>query len=210
GENLPHRKFLKFILGNQVKIYNTMNGVKGGEAQDIDVNFDKWFVWDDEMKNYMIEKTGLPEEMFIVTGHLTKDNLENHQVQNLLNLPTEELKDRILIVVFSVRGRRPEKMETFEKLLEFCRSHSNIHLVIKPHPHERPEDQIYTQFVDENKAVVPNNLVKSKEVVYDLLKMADLVISFYSTISIECSWIQTPCLNIDYKPQQSLYYKDPG
>lgn len=208
GENLAHRNLLKSVLGNQVTIYNTMNGLKAGEAQDADVSFDKWFVWDEEMKEFMAQKTKLNRSMFLVSGHLAKDVIRCHGYKNTLQLSDDIKSNKIVVAIFTVRGTRPEKMDTINEFVKICSDNDGIFSIIKTHPLEAESDFIYSGFDQNRSMIVPDMYKNSKQVLYDILKDADLCIAFNSTIGLECKWLQIPCINVEYREKSVLYLND--
>lgn len=207
AENLAHRNLLKSVLGDQVCIYNTMNGLKSGEAQDTDVRFDKWFVWDQEMKSFMLNYTNLSADNFIVSGHLAQDAIEHHKNENSLELKPEQIENKLLVSIFSVRGKRPEKQDVFNVYYDLIKKRSDIFTIIKPHPLEKESDYHLDGFNQENMVLVPEKFKNSKQALYDILKITDLCVVFNSTIAIECKWMNVPCINVEYREKSMIYLK---
>lgn len=208
GENLPYRNLLKVVFGSQVRVFNTMNGIKAGEAQDADVNFDAWFVWDEGMKELLANRCKLPESMLLNVGHLARDFKSSHRFENRLGLDLLLLKSKIVITIFSVRGKRNEKTDVEELLLNLLKSRDDIYIVYKPHPLEVNEDFLFNEVNTDAVYIVPDTFKNSKDVLYELISLSDVSIVFGSTVALESSWFETPCLTVEYRNQSIVYATD--
>lgn len=205
GENLPFRNLMKPVFGDKVEVFNTMNGIKSGEAHDADINFDKWFVWDNELRDLLVNKCHINRDKLIVAGHLAEDHIRYHKFGNSIQIDTQLIDKNIVISVFSVRGKRKEKVDLFDFLYHKIREAENILLIVKPHPLEKKEDYILPEF-DTNRVIfIDESLKNSKPALYDLLHISDLSIVFGSTVALESSWIKTPCITFEYR-QTSLIH----
>lgn len=204
GENLPLRNLMKSVFGNDIMVYNTMNGMKSGEAHDSDIFFDKWFIWDERMKEILTGKCGIAEDKMIVCGHLAQDQIAHYTYHNSIGIKDIEL-EKIVISVFSVRGKRKEKKETFAVLYDFIKSHPEYLLLVKPHPLEKESDYVLPITGTENVIFIPEKLKNSKEALYDQLLISDLSIVFGSTVALESSWMGVPCISIEYRDQSFIY-----
>lgn len=199
GENLPLRNLMKPVFGHSIQVYNAMNGMKSGEAHDSDINFDKWFVWDQEMKELLMRTCHLKSETLVVTGHLSEDHIRHHQFENSIKLDLEAIKDKKIITVFSVRGNRKEKVDAFNLLYRLLKDHPDWLIVVKPHPLEKKADYIWPEVDNSNVIYVEESLKNSKTGLFDLLHIADLSLVFGSTVALESSWIKTPCITFEYR-----------
>lgn len=188
--------------------YNTMNGMKAGQAQDSFINFDYWFVWDEKIKQLLIQKNKLPESKLIATGHLMEDKAREHQFHNSLPVSKEDIKGKKVISLFSVRGRREEKLEAFEYIYKLAELNKELIFLIRLHPSENAEDgvlppkdlkNIYTvNYTDEN----------SKITLYDQLLISDLSICFGSTVALESKWFGVPCITYEKREESLIYLID--
>lgn len=199
GENRPSRNLLKTVLENHVVLFNTMNGIKAGEAQDADVNFDQWLIWDDSMKDLLIKSCHLPASMLSVVGHLAEDKVANHRFINSLGINLKELKTKKVITVFSVKGNRKEKQDLKSFLEDLISAREDIFIFIKPHPLERQSDYLFSKSIGNRLFVVPEEFKNNKSVLYDLLFLSDLSIVFGSTVALESNWMNTPCVTLEYR-----------
>lgn len=205
AENLPVRNLMKEVFNENLLVYNTMNGLKSGEAHDKDVYFDKWFVWDIKMKEMMIQKCGLSENLLIVSGHLSEDFISEAKNTNSLKISDEIIKNKIVISIFSVRGKRQEKKDAFEVLYKFLKDNNDYFLIVKPHPLESINDYIFPPFELENMVFVEEKLKNSKIALYDQLLISDISIVFGSTVALESKWLGVPCLSIEYRDESFIY-----
>lgn len=199
GENIPLRNLMKPVFGDEVQVINTMNGLKSGEAHDADINFDKWLVWDNEMKDLLVKDCHINSNSLIVTGHLSEDHIRHHRFDNIMGLDINHLKNKKIITVFSVRGNRKEKVDAFHLLYEMLNENNDWCIIIKPHPLEKKSDYILPEHNNPNVIFVDEKWKNSKSALYDLLHLSDLSLVFGSTVALECSWIKTPCITFEYK-----------
>ncbi|HEY1047211.1 MAG TPA: hypothetical protein VGF79_12275 [Bacteroidia bacterium] len=204
GENQPLRNLLKSVLGEDTIIYNTMNGMKAGEAQDNDVAFDHWFVWNENMRNNMSVTTGLKKDFLINVGHLAEDAIAHHRFENTIQIDTEKLKTKKVITIFSVRGQKQEKKDVFRVIYDLLKSDQTIFVIIKPHPLENPSDYLIEMNGNENIYLVDEKLKNSKQTVYDLLSLSDLTIVFGSTVSLESKLFGVECLSVEYADESLI------
>lgn len=208
GENQPLINLLPEILGDKIKVFNTMNGIKSGEAHDADVNFTKWFVWDEQMKKLLVENCGVNGSMLAVTGHMMQDFVNHYQFRNTANVDLEKLKDRKVISVFSVRGRREEKIELLNYLYDLLKQDSSYFLIIRPHPAETEEDMIFPPMGMDNIHFASYNQDNSKQSLYDQIFLSDIGIVFGSTVAIECKWMNVPVVTFEKREISNVYCAD--
>lgn len=205
GENLPMRNLMKPVFGESIQVYNTMNGLKSGEAHDADINFDYWFVWDNFMRDLLHTKCNIPLKKLLVSGHLSEDQIANYQYKNSFNFNLETIKNKKVISIFSVQGYRKEKLDAFDVLYSFIKDNNDYFLIVKPHPLEKNSDYIRPDSSIKNVYFIPENLKNSKEGLYDQLYLSDLSIVFGSTVALESTWMGVPCLSFEYKEQSLIY-----
>jgi hypothetical protein len=189
---------------NEVISYNTMNGMKSGQAQDSYINFDYWFVWDNKMKDILVRQNKLPENKLIVSGHLMEDEVVNYQNK----IPVDKLIDKKVISFFSVRDKRQKKIDTLRYLFQLAEQNPQIHLLIRRHPSENEEDLMLENNTLDNVIFVEYNKINSKETLYDQLSISDLSICFGSTVALESKWFGVPCLSIEDRKKSLIYCID--
>jgi hypothetical protein len=207
GENgLFGAAICEVFRNNGVVSYNTMNGMKSGQAQDSYVNFDYWFVWDKQMKNQLQEKNKLPEKMLLVSGHLMEDEVNQYVYHGTFD--KINLNNKVVISLFSVRGKREEKMDAFHYLYQIVENNPQIHLLIRKHPSEKEEDIILPSKELENITWVEYNESNSKETLYDQLSISDLSICFGSTVALESKWFGVPCITFEKREESLIYLTD--
>lgn len=205
AENLPVRNLMPEVFKGRISVYNTMNGLKSGEAHDADVYFDKWFVWDKHMKEMMVKSCQIPAEKLIACGHLSQDRIAAHTYQNLLGIPLESMRNKLVLSIFSVRGNRKEKQVAFKLLYRFLSENQSVFLLVKPHPLEKPEDYILPPDGLTNVFFVPEELKHNKAALYDQLMLSDLTIVFGSTVALESQWMDVPCITFEFKTNSFVY-----
>lgn len=189
---------------NNVLTYNTMNGMKSGEAQDAFVSFNYWFVWDNLMKELLINKNNLPEKMLLVSGHLMEDEVIIYQNKK----SEDKLNDRKVISLFSVRDKRQKKIDTFHYLYQLAEHNPDIQVLIRKHPSENEEDLLLENNALDNVKFVKYNTSNSKETLYDQLSISDLSICFGSTVALESKWFGVPCITFEKRDESLIYLTD--
>jgi len=189
---------------NNVLTYNTMNGMKSGEAQDAFVSFNYWFVWDNLMKKLLINKNSLPDKMLLVSGHLMEDEVVNYQNK----IPLDKLIDKKVISLFSVRDKRQKKVDTFRYLFQLAEQNPQIQLLVRRHPSENEEDLMLENNTLDNVIFVEYNKINSKETLYDQLSISDLSICFGSTVALESKWFGVPCITFEKREESLIYLTD--
>lgn len=204
AENLPLRNLMPQVFNGDVQVYNSMNGLKSGEAQDADVLFDKWFVWSEEMANLLREECHIPHDKLIISGHLSQDQIADHQFENSIQIDLDKIKSKKVISLFSVRGHRKEKIDAFRIIYQFLETHPDYYLIVKLHPLEQKEDYIYPNYPSENILFVSESLKNSKVALFDQLSLTDLSIVFGSTVALESSWYGVPCVTYEYKERSFI------
>lgn len=208
GENLAVKNLMLDVFGDSIKVINTMNGNKAGEAHDADINFTTWCMWDDEMKKLMIEKCCIPEKKLYITGHLMEDHVREYMDMNTLSIDKEILKDKKVISVFSVRGNREEKKEALRYLYELIEKDQSYFILLRPHPSEKRDDYILPGFKTENFQIVDYNWGNSKQTLYDQINLSDIGIVFGSTVALECKWMGVPSITFEKKDTSDIYCVD--
>lgn len=207
GENgLLGAAICEVFRANGVISYNTMNGMKSGQAQDSYVNFDFWFVWDEQMKNQLIDKNKLPPKMLLVSGHLMEDEVSQYVYHGTFD--KKDLNNKFVISLFSVRGKREEKKDAYHYLYQLAENNPQIQLLIRKHPSEKDEDLILPNKELENLTWVEYNDSNSKETLYDQLSISDLSICFGSTVALESKWFGVPCITFEKREESLIYLTD--
>lgn len=196
------------LVKNGIKTFNTMNGMKSGQAQDAFINFDYWFVWDEQMKSLLQDKCGLDSSKLLVSGHLMEDEVRDYKFQNSLGIDKSQLEGKKVISVFSVRGKREEKIQAFKLLYELAQNDSELVLLLRPHPSETEEEKIMSSAELKNVYWINSTPENSKTTLYDQLSISDLSICFGSTIALESKWFGVPCITVEKRPESLIYAVD--
>lgn len=207
AENGPYGAVMSEVLTkNKVKVYNTMNGMKAGHAQDAHINFSKWFVWDNQMKEIMI-RIGIPEDKLIVSGHLIQDTIKDYTFNNKLGFQVSLLEGKKVVSLFSVKGKLKVKFDALNILKELLQSDLNLILLIRPHPAESDEDYLKMEEM-ERVFIIRYNQKDQHESLHDQLLVSDLSIVFGSTVGIESKWMNVPCITYEEREDSLLYCVD--
>ncbi len=207
GENGVKGSVIGEVLNKRgIQTFNTMNGMKSGQAQDAFQSFQYWFVWGIGMKKMLIEKCALPESMLINVGHLMEDEIANYRSQGSFDSIQHENKK--IISLFSVRGKREEKMEAFRFLYDLAEQKSDLVLLIRKHPSEKDEDLILPTKDLPNVYWVEYNQENSKNTLYDQLSISTLSICFGSTVALESKWFGVPCITFEMREESLVYLTD--
>ena len=196
------------LKNSETSIVNTMNGVKAGEPNDSDVDFDHWAIWDSEMKKMLIEKANVPSERLKVIGHLQEDNIRNHQFANSIHSKASDLENKKVISVFSVADNRQEKLDLLDLIRKKYMDNSDYVILFRPHPLEKNNPEILELSQHNNFEVIEYNFDNSKTTLYDQLLVTDLAIVFSSTIALEANWIGVPSVTLEYRKESILYFVD--
>ncbi len=198
----------EFMKQNNIETFNTMNGAKCGEVQDSYISFDKWFIWDEKMKELLHHKNHINNEKLIVCGHLSFDEIINYKYQDSFIDYKQIKEDKIIVSLFSVRGLITEKIEVFNFLKEELKRNSNIVIVLRYHPSENKNDQIFFENSEDKVIVNKFNKENSKKTLLDQLIISDLSICFGSTVGLESKWLGVPCITYEQRKESMIYACD--
>lgn len=200
--------FSEVMVKNNIKVYNTMNGMKSGEAQDAFINFNHWFLWDEKMKRMFIDVYKLDASQLIVVGHLLEDYIRNYTYKNSIGIDLEKIKDKKVISLFSVKGKRYVKIAALEYLYDFLEKNPEYFLMIRPHPSEKPEDFVYPDKPLNNYCYSMYNSSNLTETLHDQLFLSHVSIVFGSTVSLDSKWMNVPCITFERREKSLIYFED--
>lgn len=207
GENgVMGAVFGEVMRKHGVLTYNTMNGMKSGEAQDAHVSFDKWFIWGNKMKDMLVKTCGLSPEMFLISGHLMEDEISKYTYMH--SPGTDRTGYRKVISYFSVSGKRLSKLESIQCIYDFAAQNNDILFLMRPHPSEKSEDMIYPPSGLDNVRWIEYNSQNSKTTLYDQLSVSDLSIVVGSTVALESKWFGVPCITHEKRDESLIYMVD--
>lgn len=200
--------FSEVMQNYNIRVYNTMNGMKSGEAQDAFINFNYWFLWDEKMKEMFVQSYKLDPNKLIVSGHLLEDYIRSYTFTNKLNLDLEKIKNKKVISLFSVKGKRYVKIVALDYLYSFLEKNPDYYLIIRPHPLEKPEDYIYPEKPLDNYCYSKYSSSNLNETLHDQLHISNLSIVFGSTVSLDSKWMNVPCLTFERREKSLIYCED--
>lgn len=201
--------FGEVMKKNGLKVFNTMNGIKAGMAQEAFVNFHKWFIWDEMMRSLLIDKCNLPEDLFIISGHLAEDIVSKYQFRNSLSFTKEETIGKKVISLISVLGKIEEETETIVYLYNLANKDPNILLIVRFHPSEINENKIFPDHnLNGNIHFIQDAEARKKDTLYDQLSISDCCIVFGSTVALESKWFDVPCISYEKREESWVYLAD--
>jgi predicted glycosyltransferase len=155
-----------------------------------------------------MQKNSLSERRLIVSGHLMEDEARDHQFNNSLPISNEDINGKKVISLFSVRGRREEKLEAFDFIYKFAELHKDIILLIRSHPSENAVDTIPPPEELNNVYIIDYTDENSKITLYDQLTVSHLSICFGSTVALESKWFGVPCITFEKRDKSLIYLTD--
>ena len=196
----------------QFKVVNIMNGNKTAEANNANVEFDRWLVWDEGMRQMLIQECFLDEkQIFNAGGHLSEDTIRAHTYQGTLNDLPDFSNNPKYILYGSTVGLPLAKIRSLDTIYSLLKKQSNIFLILRPHPRERKQDYYLPkdEEIQQRVKVVEYTRENSKKTLYDQFLKVQLVISIgASTIIPEAMWAGVPAISYEESEKPSLYNVD--
>lgn len=209
AENTPQGHLIGEIGKKRgVKVFNCMNGIKAAYANNADVNFYKWIVWDNQMKEMLARDCNIPLTQLKVVGHLLEDQVKNHKYLNSLEIEPEEIKNNLVISVFTPLNLRVDKINGLNAIYSFAAKNNNVLVLYRPHPSEKFENMHLPNDPLVKFKLIQYNANNAKETLYDQLMISDLAVVFASTVALESKWIGTPCITYEETDKSILYCVD--
>lgn len=203
AENRPELHLMSdALMANNINTYNTMNGIKAKTANNADVLFSKWFVWDEKMAS-ILKECEYPEDNLKVIGHLAKDYALVHKYASTLEFNQKYYEAKTVISFFSINTEIDEKKDVYQLLNALG---DEYHMLVREHPSYLNKDEKYYNQLICNFELVDTK--KSKQSLYDMLLVSDLVIVLGSTVALESTWFKAPVLTVEYKSDSILYCVD--
>lgn len=206
GENEPFANVLCEVVQNKkIKVFNMMNGIKAAEANNKDVQFNKWFVWDHKMKELLINECHVQDRILSVAGNLSEDYIQSHRFSNSINIEIDKIFNKKVISLFSINDNRFEKKELFTFLNNLSRKENYV-LLVRRHP---LEGKVFFEqnFTNDNPNVffIKYTDETSKLTLYDQLAISDVAIVLGSTVALEAKWFKVPCISYESSEKSILY-----
>lgn len=212
GENFPVYSICREVLKNSnVKVINTMNGMKAAEAHDADVDFDYWALWDQQMVDFFKLKCALPDTMLVNLGHLWKDEFFSMKFVNSCKLSEQQITHKKIVSVFLSGGRHGTKVEflqeVFALLAECAVRNPELLFLVKEHPTYRIDGLKFKKYFSNPGFVFINNPdVEPDQLVFDTLHLSSFSITFGSTVALMSVWMETNCINYEENNDESMIY----
>ena len=197
--------FCQIVRQNGGKVVNTMNGMKNIDPRNNETNFDIWCVWGEAQRDMLIKYNKIPPEQLKVTGHLQADRIVDYEYSGLLEQKMSLPKGKKIVSIFSqpqvFAGDYREKFLT--SINRFFAAHQDVVGILKPHPREDFSD--YFNYIDkiENLIILGDNL-SNKQLLYDLLSISNIVVTMYSTVSVEALCFKKTVISLDFTNLDNL------
>lgn len=203
AENRPELHLVsEYLMKNNIRTYNTMNGIKAKTANNADVLFTKWFVWDKKMAD-ILRDCEYPQDNMEIVGHLAKDYALAHTFKDTLHFDETYYKHKKVVSFFSINTEIDEKKDVYQLLNSLKEEY---HVLVREHPaYVNKDEKYYGQFTCNYELV---DTTMSKQSLYDMLLVSDLVIVLGSTVALEATWFKVPVLTVEYKQESILYCAD--
>ncbi len=211
GENYAEYASLRTIVNDKrTVIVTVMNGMKAGEGHDGYVDFDYWALWDQDMVEYFNQQFNFEYTKLLNLGHLGF-NLFSSQIRddglfsNLIKHPTVKYYSVFL------SGNKNAKLtafwtELFRTLNEYAEKEGNTKFLMKEHPSNKFAKLLVDELnAGENLVIVDGINATNDQIVYNLIDMAELVITFGSTTALYAKWLNKICVNFELSDETMLY-----
>lgn len=203
--------FCEVAHAKGIKVFNTMNGHKTCTANNAGVDFDKWFVWSERMKDMLETGCGVKPGIVYNTGlHLIQDKLAEHEFQGSLPIRPEIVNTRKIISIFTSPFLTPDEKAVIEYCMALVAASDEYYLIIRPHPRlsfKRIKEVIGSG--DESKvSIIDVSKGEPRTTLYDQFCITHLSITFASTVALESKWFGIPTVTYEPTASSALYDVD--
>ena len=186
------------------KAFNFMNGTKAKDPINQYTNFHYWFMHDLRMQQMFLAYSNQKRENLPVIGHLLEDTAHTHLYSGTLDTWKEQLSDKKIIALFSSIIYNRERSEVAQFLHSFLDANPDVVVLIRQHPSETQE----VSYTHPRSIILPDFKEKSALALFDLMQVAQVAISFGSTVSLQASWFGIPSATVEYAEKSLLFYVD--
>ena len=166
--------FCQIAQSNNIRVVNTMNGLKNHGVRNSDTNFDTWLVWSEHQKDLLVNYNKIPANQLVISGHLNADYLPQIDPKTV-----SQKYDLLFFTQPDPHGIRPHFMK---EVNEIIKAYPDLKMGIKIHPLEKKED-IEGALDTNNKIEILDD--HGKEELFDSILSSNLIVIMYSTIGIE-------------------------
>lgn len=185
----------EFFKLTSVRVKNLMNGVKLGWIHDRDVDFSEWYVWNQKMKQTLVEKGENNPEMFKVIGHPLQKSIANYSYSKKIKSLNEFSKTfKKIVTLFTSPIKYKDQFDIYLEAINFFKNNLTFGLIIKPHPSIQEEELKRRTDSLENVLFI---FGRDKTLSYDLISISQFTVSINSTVSFESTWMNKPNINFE-------------
>jgi len=197
-----------------IKCANLMNGIKLATPNNSDTDFDKWIIWDEQMKKLLVEHCEVDPRILEVIGHPLEDKYKffakHYSSDNSRGLAG--LIDRLkvyksVISIYSTRDDIPEKQQLLNFVLKKYGHMKDTAILIRPHPSEKMEHILFKQNTYKNVFLLSKEQL-NKQSLLEQIALSDIGICLASTIAMESRWMKKPIISFEFSLSSSLYCID--
>lgn len=186
----------EYLLKNKIPTFNTMNGIKARTANNANVQFTTWFVWDKTMQD-ILATCEVPLNMMKIKGHLMQDVANKYVFNNTLKHVQDYYNTKKVLLIATSPFAQDERNNLKKAISAFIAK--GFYVLWKDHP------AIEDKFEYDHDCFEKIGKDFNKETLYDALTVASLVIVSGSTIAIEASWFHVPVLSYEESDESLLY-----
>jgi len=167
--------------------------------------YDKFIVWGQNWKQYMMRKIGYPENMLFIAGQPRTDIIpvllnEHQKLSAKLQLPD---KDIIVFASQPLRDKMIRERAAFD-VFTTVSGMDNVHLVIKLHPAEINESDYYNKIAAQIGCT--NYSIVLDTDLYLVIASCTLLITISSTVGAETIYFGKPLIILDHLNEDLLGY----
>lgn len=166
-------------------------------------------LWGDYSKNILTKSSVYREEQVTIIGQPRTDYIQE-KLKERNALISQMSSSKMKIIVFATQPQRDENLRksTAIDVIQCAQKLTNVQLVLKIHPAEEKAyyEKIITEIQPKNKIFILKNEVD----IYQILNIADLVLTCFSTVGAEAAILRKPLITVDYLDQDILEYSKMG
>ena len=172
------------------------------------IHQDRTIVWGKYWKGFLQEKGNYPEATLFIAGQIRTDIIPN-LLSRKCNKPPDFPDVKHLVVFASQPQRDPylRKRAAFD-VFTAIKGLKDTHLIVKLHPAEKNDFDYYRSIA--NKASCTNYSIILKFDLYQLISLADIIITCFSTVGAEAVYFDKPLIILDHLKQDIQNYHKEG
>lgn len=196
---------------HNIKVINSMNGIKNKTERNSDTNFDAWLIWSKAQYDMLTNFNKTPKEQLHIVGHLYADVIYDYKSKNHNSFIIDKSIYKKVFAIFSQPyvGGHEENRDTFLKEMStFFTNNPQYLAIVKPHPRESREG--IAKLLDLS---LPNIIFveeSDKEILYSIINQSDYIITMFSTVSIEGLFFDKPVFSFRLKKLPDLLEISPN